>query len=86
MIVQVVDHYGVPVSGSAVSFAVSPKQSATLRSVPGEPACNPASSSSGTICNTDSYGNAWAEVIMGPSAAQPIITATVAGMQVVADY
>ena len=86
-IINLVDQYGVPVSGSSVSFTVSPRRSATVQSVPGEPACNPASSSSAVTCNTDSYGNAYAEVILGPSASsQPTITATADGVPIEIGY
>jgi uncharacterized protein (TIGR03437 family) len=65
MIVQVVDQYGVPVAGSPVSFSAETAGTVTLGSVTGEPACSPASSTSSVSCNTDQFGFAYAEVVLG---------------------
>jgi uncharacterized protein (TIGR03437 family) len=87
VVIHVVDQYGVPVQGASVAYAVSPRRSATLQSVPGSPVCTPTTSSAATTCTTDSYGNSYVEVILGPSASsQPIIIATVAGNQVQIGY
>ena len=77
--VQVTDQFGVPVAGSPVSFSVSPRGSVTLKSVPGEPACSPASSTTSTTCPTDNYGIASVEVILGSAVGSPVINATAAG-------
>jgi uncharacterized protein (TIGR03437 family) len=75
--IKLVDIAGVPVTGSPVSFSVSPRNSATLRSVSGEPACSPSSSTSSTKCNTDNYGIAWVDVVGGSStSSSPLITAS----------
>ena len=75
---QIVDQYGVPVTGAPVSFTVSPSNGVTFQSVPGEPACSPNNTSSVT-CATDSFGIAYAEVMLGATAGAPTITATAAG-------
>jgi uncharacterized protein (TIGR03437 family) len=82
--IKLIDYSGVPVTGSPVSFTVSPRNSATLRSVGGgEPACSPSSSTSSTTCRTDSYGIAWVDVVGGAStSANPLITATASGMSI----
>jgi uncharacterized protein (TIGR03437 family) len=60
--VQLVDSSGVPVSGTPVTFSV-PNNALTMRSFGyGEPPCSPTSSTSQVVCNTDSYGFAWADV------------------------
>jgi uncharacterized protein (TIGR03437 family) len=78
--VQVVDQYGVPVVGAAVSLSVSQAGSLTLKSVPGEPACSPNNSTTVTSCNTDNYGFAWVDVVLGAQAASPTINVTAAGV------
>jgi subtilisin family serine protease len=47
-VVQIVDQFGAPVAGSPVSLSVSPRGAVTFNSVPGEPACSPASSTTVT--------------------------------------
>ena len=79
--IKLVDTFGVPVAGSPVQFSVSPRGSVTLTSVPGEPACSPATTGSATTCSTDSYGIAYAELTMGSSlTSSPTITARAGGM------
>jgi len=51
--VKMVDTYGVPAEGTPVTYTVSPRGSVTLRSVAGEPACSPATSTTSVTCNTD---------------------------------
>jgi uncharacterized protein (TIGR03437 family) len=81
--IKLIDASGVAVANSSVSFAISPHNSATLKSVSGEPACSPSSTTSATTCNTDAYGIAWAELYGGASASlSPLITATAAGMSI----
>ena len=63
--IKMVDQWGVPMSGTAVTYTVSPRGTVTLRSVAGEPACAPASSTTSVTCNTDSYGVAYADVLLG---------------------
>ncbi|HUP05184.1 MAG TPA: S8 family serine peptidase [Bryobacteraceae bacterium] len=68
---QVVDASGLPVSGAPVSFYSN--GGLTMKSVAGEPACSPASSSSSVICNTDNYGIAYTDLTLGASVATPTI-------------
>ncbi len=87
IVVHIIDQYGVPVTGTAVSYSVSPRRSATIQSVPGAPACSPTTSTATAVCNTDSYGNSYVEVIVGTSATtQPTVTATVIGNQIPISY
>ncbi len=72
--VKLTDSYGVPVAGSAVTFSVSPSGSVTLRSVAGEPSCTSAPSTSSVTCNTDNYGVAYVDVLLGNT---PISSVTV---------
>jgi minor extracellular serine protease Vpr len=75
MAVQILDQYGVPVVGTSVAFSVSPKGAVTFQTAPNEPACS-AGSTGSTTCNTDNYGIAYAEVILGSTTGSPTITAT----------
>jgi minor extracellular serine protease Vpr len=77
-IVQVVDTYGVPVAGEPVTFS-APASSMTFNSVSGSPACT-GSGSNSVVCNTDNYGFAWADVVLGSSAGSPSITAGPKGL------
>jgi uncharacterized protein (TIGR03437 family) len=72
--VKIVDPYGVPVTGYAVTYTVSPRGALTLRSQAGEPACVPASSTTSVTCPTDSYGVAYADMLLGST---PTTTASV---------
>jgi uncharacterized protein (TIGR03437 family) len=75
--VQVTDQFGIPLAGQPMSVSVSPRGSVTLKSVAGEPAC---SGTTTVTCNTDNFGVAYAEVILGSSVGStPTITATAAG-------
>jgi uncharacterized protein (TIGR03437 family) len=79
--IKLIDASGVPVVGAPVSFTVSPRNQATLRSVSGEPACSPSATTSATTCNTDAYGIAWVEAFGGSSVNDsPTITASAAGL------
>ena len=80
--IQVTDANGIPVTGSPVSFSVSTTGAVTLQSVPGEPACSPNTSTSSTTCATDNYGMAYVEVILGPRASVPTVTASAAGVAI----
>jgi uncharacterized protein (TIGR03437 family) len=75
--IQIVDQYGVPVTGAPVSFSAS-NGSVKFQTVTGEPACSPNNSSTAS-CATDNYGIAYAEVILGPNVGSPTITARAAG-------
>ena len=69
--VQLVDANGVPVSNSPVTFSVS-NNALTMQSYGnGEPPCSPASSTAQVICNTDSYGFAWLDVVLGSTTGSP---------------
>jgi len=67
LFVQLVDANGVPVSNSPVTFSVS-NNALTLQSAGyGAPPCTPASSTAQVVCNTDSYGMAWFDAVLGPT-------------------
>jgi len=74
---KVVDQYGVAVPNSQVGFSVNVSQggSLTLNTVPGEPACTPASATDSVTCLTDANGIAWVDVVLG-TAGQPGLLAT----------
>jgi len=81
--IKLIDASGIPVANAPVSFSVSPRNSATLKSVGGHPACSPASTGITAMCNSDAYGVAWVEVFGGASvSASPTVTATAAGMSI----
>ena len=80
--VQLTDANGVPVTGAAVSFSVSPRAGVTFQSVAGEPACSPTTSTTSTSCATDNYGIAYVEVIMGSQVGVPTVTAQAAGVSI----
>jgi len=81
--IRLIDASGVPVVNSPVAFTLTPRNSATLRSVASAPACSPSSSTSATTCNTDAYGTAWVEVFGGANASlNPTVAATAAGMEI----
>ena len=78
--VKMVDQFGVPAEGTPVTYTVSPRGSLTLRSVAGEPACSPATSTTSVTCNTDAYGIAYADVLLGTTATSSVtVTAKAAG-------
>jgi len=79
MILQVVDQYGVPVANSPVSFTASTAGSVTLNSYPGEPACTPASSTTTVTCDTDKFGFAYADVVLGSTPGMPSVTFNASG-------
>ena len=83
--VQLTDANGVPVTGTAVAFSVSPRAGVTFQSVPGEPACSPNNSTTSTACATDNYGIAYVEVILGSNPGTPTITAQAAGVPLTFD-
>src|SRR5579872_3284382 len=83
--IQVVDQYGVPVTGTPVSFSIAPAGSVSLASVSGEPACSPNNATTTTSCATDNYGIAWAELTLGSQAASPTVTARAAGTRIPID-
>jgi uncharacterized protein (TIGR03437 family) len=78
-VVQLTDVYGVPVAGSSVTFSASPVGSVTLKSVSGEPACSPASSTTSVVCNSDQFGFAYVEVVNGPAIASPSVSFSASG-------
>ncbi len=75
--IQVIDQFGVPVAGVPVSFSAS-AGSVTMHTVTGEPACSP-NNASLTVCNTDNYGIAYTEVVLGTKVSTPTITAKASG-------
>ena len=66
--VKMLDAYGVPAEGAPVTYTVSPRGSLTLRSVAGEPACSPATSTTSVTCNTDAYGVSYVDALLGSTA------------------
>ncbi len=84
--VQILDQFGVPVVAAPVSYTVSPRRSVTLKSVPGQPACTPASSTSSVVCNTDAYGNAHVDVVLGANPTDVTVTASTGGSQTQISY
>jgi uncharacterized protein (TIGR03437 family) len=78
--VKLTDPNGVPVSGSPVTFTVSQSGTVTLRSVDGQPSCSSAPSTSSVTCNTDNYGVAYVDVLLGSTPTSSVtITARAAG-------
>jgi uncharacterized protein (TIGR03437 family) len=77
--VQLTDAFGIPVAGSPVTFSASPSGSVTLKSVAGEPACSPASSTVSVVCNTDQFGFAYADVVNGGAISSPSVNFSAAG-------
>jgi uncharacterized protein (TIGR03437 family) len=77
-VVQVTDQYGVPVVGAVVSMSVG--GTVTFKSVPGEPACSPSTSTTVISCPTDTYGFAWVDMVLGSQVASPTINVTAAGV------
>jgi uncharacterized protein (TIGR03437 family) len=77
--VQITDAYGVPVEGAQATISVVPTGGLTFNSVPGEPACSPASSSSSITCSTDQFGFLWLDIVLGSTVSQPQINYTAAG-------
>jgi uncharacterized protein (TIGR03437 family) len=78
--VKMVDQYGVPAAGTAVTYTVSPRGALTLRSVSGEPACSPSTSTTSVTCPTDNYGVAYADMLLGNTATSTVsVTARAAG-------
>ncbi len=61
---QVTDAYGSPLAGQPMTVSVSPRGAVTFKSVSGEPSC---SGTTTVTCNTDNFGVAYAEVILGSS-------------------
>jgi minor extracellular serine protease Vpr len=85
MVIQVVDQYGVPVVGTPVSFTVSPAGGVTLGNVPTEPACTPANSTSSATCNTDKFGVAYAEIVLGSNVGPATVSFSVGGIALQSD-
>jgi uncharacterized protein (TIGR03437 family) len=71
--IQLTDASGLPIAGLGVTFYIG-SATMTLRSVSGEPACSPASSSSQVTCNTDNYGIAYADVVLGTTPVEQPVT------------
>jgi uncharacterized protein (TIGR03437 family) len=61
--IQLIDAGGLPVTGFPVTFSTG--GGVTLRSVSGEPACS--GSALSVSCNTDNYGIAYTDVLLGPT-------------------
>ena len=83
--IQLTDANGVPVTGAAVTFSVLPSGGVTFQSVAGEPACSPNNSTTSTVCATDNYGMAYAEVILGSNPGVPTVTGAAAGVAIAFD-
>jgi minor extracellular serine protease Vpr len=77
-VVQVIDQYGVPVVGSPVTFQAS-QGTMTFSSVTGEPACTNSGSVS-VVCNTDNYGFAYTDIVLGNNPGTPAIDIRAGGL------
>jgi uncharacterized protein (TIGR03437 family) len=87
--VQLIDEWGVPVSGASVTYTVLPVGTVSLQKVPGsagstgnavpfQPStCTPSSSTSTVTCTTNNYGIAWVEMVAGSTAVGSSNTSTV---------
>jgi uncharacterized protein (TIGR03437 family) len=65
LFVQLMDASGVPVSGAPVTFSVA-NNALTMQSFGyGEPPCSGTNPTQTVTCNTDSYGFAWVDVVLG---------------------
>jgi minor extracellular serine protease Vpr len=80
-VVQVVDRFGAPVAGEPINLSVSPRGGVTFQSATGKSACSSGSSTTVITCNTDNYGFAWVDVVLG-SAGAPTVTITAAGQPI----
>jgi len=78
--VQLTDDFGIPVTGSTVTFSVTPRGSATLESVAGEPACSPSTSTTAVSCKTDQFGFAWVDVVNGSKVTTPTVNFNASGI------
>jgi minor extracellular serine protease Vpr len=77
-VVQVIDQYGVPVVGTPVTFKAS-QGTMTFNSVTGEPACT-GSGTVSAVCNTDNYGFAYADIVLGNNPGTPAINIGAGGL------
>ena len=78
--VQVLDQFGVPIPGTAITYAVTPSGTLNLKAIPGTPGstgnatpfqpsnCTPSSSTSTLTCTANNYGIAWVELVNGSTA------------------
>jgi len=78
--VQLTDEFGIPVTGSTVTFSVTPRGTMTLGSVSGEPACSPSTSTTAVSCQTDQFGFAWVDVVNGSRVATPTLNYDASGI------
>jgi uncharacterized protein (TIGR03437 family) len=76
--VQVIDRVGVPVVGTPVTFTAS-QGTMLFNSVPGEPACT-GSGSVSAVCNTNNYGFAYADIVLGNTPGTPTINIRSGGL------
>ena len=77
LIMQVVDDIGVPIAGVPVTFSTPSRGAMTFASYGfGEPSCTKATTAGSVTCNTDQFGNAYAEVTLGPTQGTPLINMT----------
>jgi uncharacterized protein (TIGR03437 family) len=65
--VGITDAFGVATPNANVTYSLSPRGSATLSSVPGQPACTQATSTTSITCPTDAFGYSWVDVTLGPN-------------------
>jgi uncharacterized protein (TIGR03437 family) len=77
--VSITDEYGVAAPNANVTYSVSPRGSLTFSSVPGEPACTPATSSVSITCPTDAYGFSWVDVQLGSNPGTLTVNVSAAG-------
>jgi minor extracellular serine protease Vpr len=77
-VVRVIDQYGVPVVGTSVTFQAS-SGTMVFNSVTGEPACT-GSGSASVACNTDNYGFAYVDIVLGSTPGTPAINIKAGGL------
>lgn len=83
--VQVVDEWGVPMAGSPVSFSSETTGAVTFRSFGnGEPACSPSSATTTVTCNTDKFGFAYVDVLLGTTTGSYTIDVSAGGYSLTA--
>src|SRR5579883_1291080 len=80
-LVSITDSYGIAVPNASVVYSISPRGGATLSSVPGRPACSPATSTTTITCPTDNNGFSWVDVTAGPNPNMLSLNVTAAGQR-----
>jgi uncharacterized protein (TIGR03437 family) len=96
LIVQVIDEWGVPMAGSPVVFKSVSPGAFTMRSYVAapskvrpnpnpEPACSPASGATTVTCNTDKFGFAYVDVLLGSTTGDFAVSISAGGYSLSSD-